>query len=64
MPTFGPIKHQELISCLRKLGFKGPYSGYARADVIRPSMRFLRRTAVLRVEGDVADAARLSAGPC
>jgi hypothetical protein len=27
MPTFGPIKLQELISCLRKLGFNGPYSG-------------------------------------
>jgi hypothetical protein len=25
MPTFGPIKRAELIHCLRKLGFEGPY---------------------------------------
>lgn len=27
MPLFGPITRNELIRCLRKLGFKGPYSG-------------------------------------
>jgi predicted RNA binding protein YcfA (HicA-like mRNA interferase family) len=27
MPRFGPIKRNELIRCLKKLGFQGPFSG-------------------------------------
>lgn len=27
MPGMGPIKRHELIRCLKKLGFSGPYSG-------------------------------------
>ncbi len=27
MPQFGPIKRRELIACLRRLGFSGPYAG-------------------------------------
>ena len=27
MPAFGPIKRRELIACLRRLGFVGPYAG-------------------------------------
>jgi predicted RNA binding protein YcfA (HicA-like mRNA interferase family) len=27
MPRFGPIKRRELIACLRRLGFSGPYAG-------------------------------------
>ncbi len=27
MPHFGPIKRRELIACLRRLGFSGPFSG-------------------------------------
>ena len=27
MPHFGPIKRRELIACLRRLGFTGPYAG-------------------------------------
>lgn len=27
MPRFGPIKRRELIACLRRLGFLGPYAG-------------------------------------
>ena len=27
MPTFGPVKRDVLIRCLRKWGFDGPYSG-------------------------------------
>lgn len=27
MPHFGPIKRRELITCLRRLGFSGPYAG-------------------------------------
>jgi len=27
MPTFGPVKREVLIRCLRKYGFDGPYSG-------------------------------------
>lgn len=27
MPQFGPVKRRDLISCLRQLGFSGPYAG-------------------------------------
>ena len=27
MPRFGPIKRNDLIRCLKQLGFAGPYSG-------------------------------------
>lgn len=27
MPKFGPIKHKDLIRCLKLIGFAGPYSG-------------------------------------
>jgi predicted RNA binding protein YcfA (HicA-like mRNA interferase family) len=27
MPHFGPIKRRQLIACLRRLGFSGPYAG-------------------------------------
>ena len=27
MPRFGPIKRRELIACLRRLGFSGPFAG-------------------------------------
>ena len=27
MPSFGPIKRADLIRCLRRAGFEGPYSG-------------------------------------
>ena len=27
MPPFGPVKRNDLIKYLRKLGFKGPFSG-------------------------------------
>jgi predicted RNA binding protein YcfA (HicA-like mRNA interferase family) len=27
MPSFGPIKRADLIRCLKKAGFDGPYSG-------------------------------------
>jgi predicted RNA binding protein YcfA (HicA-like mRNA interferase family) len=27
MPQFGPIKRRELIACLRRVGFSGPYAG-------------------------------------
>ena len=27
MPHFGPIKRRELIACLRRLGFSGPFAG-------------------------------------
>jgi len=39
MPKFGPIKHQELISCLRELGFKGPYSGGKHQFMVKESLR-------------------------
>jgi len=27
MPHFGPIKRRELIACLRRAGFSGPFAG-------------------------------------
>ena len=27
MPFFGPIKRRDLVSCLRRLGFSGPFAG-------------------------------------
>lgn len=27
MPRFGPVKRRELIACLRRFGFTGPYAG-------------------------------------
>jgi predicted RNA binding protein YcfA (HicA-like mRNA interferase family) len=27
MPAFGPISRKNLVRCLRKMGFDGPYSG-------------------------------------
>ncbi len=27
MPQFGPVKRRELILCLRRLGFTGPFAG-------------------------------------
>jgi predicted RNA binding protein YcfA (HicA-like mRNA interferase family) len=27
MPQFGPIRRRELIACLRRLGFAGPFGG-------------------------------------
>lgn len=27
MPSFGPVKREVLIRCLKKHGFEGPYSG-------------------------------------
>ncbi len=39
MPTFGPIKRQKLISCLRKLGFDGPYSGGKHQFMVKDGLR-------------------------
>ncbi len=27
MPPFGPVKRRELVACLRRAGFDGPFSG-------------------------------------
>jgi len=39
MPKFGPIKRQELVSCLRELGFQGPYSGGKHQFMVREGLR-------------------------
>jgi predicted RNA binding protein YcfA (HicA-like mRNA interferase family) len=39
MPTFGPIKHHELIYFLRQLGFTGPYAGGKHQFMVRGSQR-------------------------
>ena len=35
MPVFGPVKRSDLIRCLRKVGFDGPYSGGKRQLMIK-----------------------------
>jgi len=35
MPSFGPIKRDDLIRCLKKVGFDGPYSGGNHQLMIR-----------------------------
>jgi predicted RNA binding protein YcfA (HicA-like mRNA interferase family) len=35
MPVFGPVKRHELIAGLRKLGFKGPFSGGAHQYMVK-----------------------------
>ena len=31
MPHFGPVKRRELVNCLRRLGYSGPYAGFKGA---------------------------------
>ena len=35
MPRFGPISRQELIRCLRAVGFDGPFSGGNHQFMVR-----------------------------
>jgi predicted RNA binding protein YcfA (HicA-like mRNA interferase family) len=35
MPSFGPIKRRELVACLRRLGFSGPYAGGKHEFMLR-----------------------------
>ena len=39
MPSFGPIKRDELIYHLRQLGFAGPYSGGKHQFMVRENLR-------------------------
>ena len=40
MPVFGPISRRELIQCLRRLGFAGPFSGGKHQFMIRSEITF------------------------
>jgi predicted RNA binding protein YcfA (HicA-like mRNA interferase family) len=35
MPAFGPIRRRDLIACLRRLGFEGPFSGGKHQFMVR-----------------------------
>ena len=35
MPRFGPIKRRELVACLRRLGYRGPYAGGRHEFMLR-----------------------------
>ena len=35
MPTFGPISRRELVHCLRRVGFEGPFSGGKHQFLVR-----------------------------
>lgn len=35
MPTFGPVKRNDLVRHLRQLGFEGPYSGGKHQFMVR-----------------------------
>jgi predicted RNA binding protein YcfA (HicA-like mRNA interferase family) len=37
MPHFGPIKRRELVACLRRLGYSGPYAGGRHEFMLRDS---------------------------
>ena len=37
MPHFGPIRRREVIRCLKKLGFSGPYAGSKHEFMVRGS---------------------------
>lgn len=39
MPPLGPISRRDLIACLRRLGFDGPYSGGRHQYMLRGSIR-------------------------
>jgi predicted RNA binding protein YcfA (HicA-like mRNA interferase family) len=39
MPRFGPISRQDLIRCLRQLGFQGPISGGKHQFVVKDKRR-------------------------
>ncbi|HZS01816.1 MAG TPA: type II toxin-antitoxin system HicA family toxin [Chloroflexota bacterium] len=39
MPRLGPIKRDELIACLRRLGFDGPFPGSKHALMVKGQRR-------------------------
>jgi predicted RNA binding protein YcfA (HicA-like mRNA interferase family) len=39
VPTFGPISRHDLISCLKRLGFAGPYAGGKHQYLVRGHTR-------------------------
>jgi len=39
MPSLGPIKRRELISCLKRLGFYGPYSGGKHQYLVKGDLK-------------------------
>jgi predicted RNA binding protein YcfA (HicA-like mRNA interferase family) len=38
MPSFGPVKRRELVAALRRLGFRGPFSGGRHEFMYRGSV--------------------------
>ena len=38
MPSFGPVKREVLIRCLRKHGFEGPYSGGKHPFMVKENL--------------------------
>ena len=38
MPSFGPVKREVLIRCLRKYGFEGPYSGGKHPFMVKENL--------------------------
>lgn len=41
MPVFGPIKRKELVRCLRKLGFEGPYVGGKHQYMVKGEIKLV-----------------------
>ena len=39
MPRFGPVKRQDLIRYLRKLGFEGPYVGGRHQYLVKGTLK-------------------------
>ena len=38
MPQFGPISRRDLVRCLRKAGFEGPYAGGRHAFMLKSGL--------------------------
>jgi predicted RNA binding protein YcfA (HicA-like mRNA interferase family) len=38
MPRLGPIKRRELVACLRRLGYSGPYAGGRHEFMLRENI--------------------------
>ncbi|MDZ8082296.1 MAG: type II toxin-antitoxin system HicA family toxin [Nostoc sp. SerVER01] len=41
MPAFGAINRRDLISCLKQLGFEGPYSGKKHQFMIKDELKLI-----------------------
>ena len=41
MPPFGPVKHGDLVRCLRRLGFAGPFPGGKHLFMVKGTVKLV-----------------------